>query len=239
MTDCFEIRNNIHGGKSPLKTRFLAVLKNCFDFRTIAKLRKCEVNLTSRQAADGIIATTGYSAVFWPEDIMALRFLLPKRISSPAAKRARKGVTAVEMALIAPAFFFMLIGITEIALICTAQQLLENAAFNTSRLAKTGYSANGQTQTQTVTQILTNELKSYGTLIDTSKVTMTTEAYSDFANAGNNTGGTNGLGTQDQIVVYDISYPWKLFTPMMSKVIGMDGYLNLTTHIVVHNEPFG
>src|ERR1700677_1620958 len=67
---------------------------------------------------------------------------------------AHKGTTAVEMALIAPAFFLLLMGMVEMCLIEAGQQLLENATFNTSRLAKTGYVAAGQTQAQSVTQVL-------------------------------------------------------------------------------------
>jgi Flp pilus assembly protein TadG len=104
---------------------------------------------------------------------MAFRFYIPFRLR----RYARKGSTAVEMALLAPIFFLLLIGITEMSLILAAQQLLENAAFNASRLAKTGYTANGSTQAQTVTQLLDNELSGLGALIDTSKITTTETAY--------------------------------------------------------------
>jgi len=153
--------------------------------------------------------------------------------------RARRGVTAVEMALIAPAFFLLMMGITEMCLIEGAQQILENAAFNTSRLAKTGYVATGETQTQTVQQVLFNELQSYGTLINTAKVTVTTDAYNSFSSIGEAGQGTTGLGTASQIVVYVVSYPWPLFTPIMSNLIGTSGHLTLTTRIVVRNEPYG
>lgn len=148
----------------------------------------------------------------------------------------RKGATAVEMALITPVFFMLLIGITEMTLIETAQQLLENAAFNTSRLAKTGFVNSGQTQSQTVSQIMTQELQSFGTFIDTTKVTMTSTAYGSFTGIGGT--GTAGYGTAQQIVVYVVSYPWTLFTPMIGSIIGTDGKITLTSRIVVRNEPY-
>ena len=151
----------------------------------------------------------------------------------------RRGVTAVEFAMLAPTFFLMLMGITETSLMMGAQQLLENAAFNTSRLAKTGYTGAGQTQAQSVNQILMNELQSYGTLITTKNVTMTESAYNSFSAAGSGTGGTAGYGTQQQIVVYTVTYPWKLFTPMLSAFMGTSGVVNLTSTIVVRNEPYG
>jgi hypothetical protein len=152
-------------------------------------------------------------------------------------RHARRGATAVEMALITPFFFMLLIGITETTLIETAQQLLENAAYNTSRLAKTGYVASGQTQAQTVAQIMTQELQSFGTFIDTTQVTVTSTAYGTFGGIGGG-GGVNGLGNAQQIVVYTISYPWKLFTPMMDNIIGTNGFITLTSRVVVRNEPY-
>jgi Flp pilus assembly protein TadG len=151
---------------------------------------------------------------------------------------ARRGATAVEMALIAPVFFLLLMGMVEICLMEGAQQLLENAAYNTSRLAKTGYISSGQTQAQTVSQILTTELQSYGTLINTLNVTMTAADYNSFSAAAAG-GGASGYGAQQQIVVYTITYPWQLFTPMLSTLIGTNGIVNLTTSIVVRNEPYG
>jgi Flp pilus assembly protein TadG len=160
-----------------------------------------------------------------------------------ARNRSRSGSTAAEMALLAPMFFLLMIGIVELSLILATQQLLDNATFNASRLAKTGYVANGETQLQTVTQILDNELSSFGSLIDASQITLTTVAYNDFANIG--TGGTSGMGTEEQIVVYTVTYPWKLFTPMMGGIIGTwdaasnAWVVNLTSRIVARNEPYG
>jgi len=153
-------------------------------------------------------------------------------------ERMRRGSTAVEMALLAPAFFLLLMGVTETGLMFGAQQLLENATFNTSRLAKTGYVANGQTQGQTVSQILTTELQSYGSLINTANVTMTEADYNSFTNAAAG-GGASGYGAQQQIVVYTVTYPWKLFTPILSNLIGTNGIVGLTSTIVVRNEPYG
>ncbi|MDE2030159.1 MAG: pilus assembly protein [Alphaproteobacteria bacterium] len=160
------------------------------------------------------------------------------RLRASRRDGARRGVTAVEFALLAPVFFLMLMGITETCLMWGAQQMLESAAFNTTRLAKTGYTGSGQTQQQTLSQILGNELQTYGNLIDTSKVTMTAAAYNSFSSASNG-GGASGYGTQDQIVVYTITYPWKLFTPIMSNLIGTNGVVDLTADIVVRNEPYG
>lgn len=152
--------------------------------------------------------------------------------------RARRGIVAVEMALLAPPFFLILMGTIELCLMLGAQQLMENATFKTSRLAKTGYVTTGKTQAETVSQVLNTELESYGSLIDTSHVTLTSASYSSFSNADSGTSGTSGYGKAQEIVVYTVSYPWKLFTPMLAEIIGTDGYVTLKSNIVVRNEPY-
>ena len=175
--------------------------------------------------------------------VLLSSFFKSRRRIIRAKARREKGATAVEMALIAPAFFLLLIGITEFSLMLAAQQLLDNATYNATRAAKTGYTAGGMTQLQTVTQILDNELASYGSMIDITKVTLTSTAYDDFATIG--TGGTAGMGNPDQIVVYTVTYPWKFFTPMMGSFLGtwnagVNAFVaTLTSRIVVRNEPFG
>ena len=151
----------------------------------------------------------------------------------------KRGSTAVEMALLIGPFLLVFVGMVEMSLIITTQVLLENATYNASRLAKTGYTTNGSTQLQTVQKILNDEMQSFGSMIDVTKLTLSSAAYGSFAAAGAGGAGTAGLGTQQQIVVYTISYPWSLFTPMMSSFIGTNGILTITSHMVVRNEPFG
>ena len=164
--------------------------------------------------------------------------LVTRVFQSPESNATRRGTVALEFALLSPIFFLLLMGIVEISLMIGAQQLLESAAYNASRLAKTGYTATGQTQSQTVSQIVTNELSSYGILIDPSLVTMTAANYSSFSSAASG-GGAAGFGGEQQIVVYTITYPWKLLTPIMSSIIGTGGIVSLTSTIVVRNEPYG
>lgn len=158
-------------------------------------------------------------------------------------RAAERGSVAVEMALLMPVFLLLFMGSIETCLMLGAQTLMESAAYNTSRLGKTGYSASGQTQAQTVNQTMVTELQSYG-LIDTTRLTTTETSYNSFASIG--AGGTAGYGTEEQIVVYTITYPWKLVTPINGLLqilnlgsIGTDGVINLTASIVVRNEPYG
>jgi len=156
--------------------------------------------------------------------------------------KTQRGSVALEFALLSGPFFLLLMGVVELCLMEGAQQLLENAAFNASRLAKTGYVAEDMTQEQTITEVLNEKLSVYGSLIDVSKVAMTEEVYSSFTNveAG---GGSSGYGTEQQIVAYTLTYPWKVFTPLMCAAFGSacteDSIIHLYSKIVVRNEPYG
>lgn len=50
--------------------------------------------------------------------------------------------------------------------------------------------------------------------------------------------GEAGYGDSGDIVVYTISYPWPVTTPVLGEVMGTDGVLTLTSRIVVKNEPY-
>ncbi len=50
--------------------------------------------------------------------------------------------------------------------------------------------------------------------------------------------GATGAGDSDDVVVYTVSYPWRLFTPLIGSFFGNDGIVTLTARSVVKNEPF-
>jgi len=156
--------------------------------------------------------------------------------SSPAG-RSRKGATAVEFALVAPVFLLFLIGLVEMSLMLLVEHMLENAAYNASRLSKTGFVAEGKTQMETVMDVVNRELGSLDPLISTSRMTFTSTVYGSLGEIGGE--GSEGLGTASQIVVFTISYPWQVFTPLMRDIIGDEnGIVNLSSRIVVKNEPY-
>jgi len=154
-------------------------------------------------------------------------------------QQSQKGTTAIEMALIAPVFIIMFMGLADVSLMMLAQHMLENATFNASRLGKTGYAALGSTQEQTVIDKLNGELGGLYPLIDTSKVSFSYVAYGSLSDIGRDDAGTTGLGVAQQVVVYTVSYPWKFFTPVIGEIMGgEDQTLTLTARLVVRNEPY-
>lgn len=170
-----------------------------------------------------------------------LQFLKTYRLLSLRAKRSKgeRGVTSIEFALIAPVFIMLLIGITEMSLVLLANHLLENATYNASRTGKTGYVAEGQTQLETVTGVLLSRLSGLAPLLDPSRITITTTSYGSLSDIGQPDQGTEeSLGTASEVVVYTITYPWQLFTPLIGNLIGDENReINLTSRIVVRNEP--
>lgn len=59
-----------------------------------------------------------------------------------AWRRDERGTTAIEFAIIAPVFFFLMFLIAETALVFIAEQVLDNAIFETARLVRTGQAQN-------------------------------------------------------------------------------------------------
>lgn len=172
--------------------------------------------------------------------IRTLRSLIHKRrqLSSHNDKK-RRGVTAIEFALVAPAFIILLIGITEISLVMLAEHLLENAAYNASRKAKTGYVTEGKTQTDTVMNVLLTRLSGLSPLLDPAKVSVTWTSYGNLSDIGQPDQGVASMGAASEVVVYTIAYPWKLFTPLIGQMIGNeDNIITLSSRIVVRNEPY-
>lgn len=177
----------------------------------------------------------------------------------------REGMTAVEFALISPVLFLTIIGSLESSMVMFAEHLLEGASFNASRLGKTGFVAAGKTQEQTIKDLLAARVDP---ILDPTKITLTSQSYKDYSSInqpepfidanGNGTRdngenftdvngngvwdadqGKDGYGQAQEVVVYTVSYPWKLFTPVMKELMGdQQGEIIIKSRIVVRNEPY-
>jgi hypothetical protein len=179
-------------------------------------------------------------------------------------RRDARGVTAIEFAIVAPVVMLLLFGIVEFAIIMTVHNVMEGATSVSSRLGKTGFIMAGQTRQQTILATIEDRV---GMLIDMDRLTMASKFYKQFdqindpepysdANSNGNWDvgetysdingngqwdvdmGASGYGSAGDIVVYTISYPWTVATPIMSDILGDDGVYNVTTYAVVKNEPY-
>jgi Flp pilus assembly protein TadG len=133
---------------------------------------------------------------------------------------AQQGATVVEFALIAPAFLAMIFAILQTTLFLFAQQTLQNAAVQAGRLFMTG---SAQTGGLTQSQFAADVCPMVSTLFTCSKLQIDVSTYTSFGSAstaapalcdsnGNLiTTGAYSAGTQGQIMVVQLVYPWPIF----------------------------
>lgn len=178
--------------------------------------------------------------------------------------RDRDGVTAIEFALIAPVLSFMIMGMVELSLIMFAQSVMDSAVLTASRLGKTGYEeGSGVTREETIMNALNARA---GALLNVANVSISQLSYAQFDQIGDPEPftDTNGNGIRDEgenytdvntngqydddmgaesaggageVVVYTVTYPWPIFTPLLSGFFSGGG-VTLTSRTVVLNEPY-
>jgi hypothetical protein len=177
--------------------------------------------------------------------------------------RDDRGATAIEFVAVAPPVIYLMIAIIEFCISMTVANSLEAATNMSSRLGKTGYVDEELALTQEET-IMDEVERRVGPLIDMDKLEITSESYNDFDSLNSpdilddknddgdyddpnewtdtdNDGykdGAPGLGETGAIVVYRVTYPWKLLTPLLDMFVGDNGVLNLSAYSVVKNEPY-
>jgi Flp pilus assembly protein TadG len=129
---------------------------------------------------------------------------------------ARRGTTAVEFALLAPAFIALLIAVLETAVFLFAQASLQTAAVQAGRLFMTGQAQN-LTQANFKTQVCQNYLPS---VFNCNSLIVVVQTYSSFASANtaapslyNNQGQAVSTwayspGNPGQVMVVQLVYPW-------------------------------
>jgi Flp pilus assembly pilin Flp len=180
-------------------------------------------------------------------------------------RRDDSGATAIEFAFVSTIVVYLMVAIIEYSMAMTVGNSLEAATNLSSRLGKTGYVDEGAQLDQEQT-IMDEVERRVGPMIDIDKVEITHEVYNDFESLTNPDiivdkngdgvieeedgdswtdvdadgfmDGGSGLGTGGEIVVYKVTYPWKVFTPFISQFVGNDGIIQLSAYSVVKNEPY-
>jgi Flp pilus assembly pilin Flp len=173
------------------------------------------------------------------------------------------GTTAIEFAFIALGIVYLMVGIIEFSMAMTVGNSLEAATNLSSRLGKTGYVDEEAQLTQEQT-IMDEVERRVGPMIDMTKLDISHEVYNDFTSLNNPDilkdenedgdtddpgewtdvdgdgfkDGADGVGSSGNIVVYRISYPWEIMTPLIAQFVSNDGIINLTAYSVVKNEPY-
>jgi Flp pilus assembly protein TadG len=147
---------------------------------------------------------------------------------------AREAATAVEFALIAPAFIALIVAIFQVAVYLFVQQSLQNAATSASRLFLTGQ-AQTWSQSTFSTYVCNNLLP---TMFNCNSLIIVVQPYSNFASANtappalydvNGNPITNfaySPGTQGQIMVVQLVYPWSVVSGPLGFNISGSGMPN-------------
>lgn len=162
--------------------------------------------------------------------------------------KAREGAAAVEFALVAGPFFFLLFAIIEVALVFLASQVLEMATSKAARLVLTGQAkAQNFDQTAFRNAICQNAV----ILLSCNGIAVDVKTYNSFASAtstrptnaaGQVTYGQMGYtqGSGGDIVVIRVVYEWPVMMPTFGLTIGdlSNGNRLLMATTTFRNEPF-
>lgn len=176
--------------------------------------------------------------------------------------RCKDGITSLEFAFIVPVFIVLVMGIIEFSMIMFTFAVMESATYSTARLGKTGYTDPELSREAFILQTITERTTGF---LDPELLSITATVYANFDDVGapepyidgngndvydlgesysdiNGNGqwdsdmGSAGYGDANDIVVYTITYPWTIMTPVVSTIIG--GVYDVTVRTVVKNEPY-
>jgi Flp pilus assembly protein TadG len=176
-----------------------------------------------------------------------LRRLTPIRLARRFI-RHEEGATAIEFGMVALPFLALTFAILETALVFFANQTLEAAVTDSSRLILTGQAQTaGYSQDAFKTQVC-NRL--YG-MFDCSKLAVDVKNYSDFSSINAAPPVTNGNldptktgfvpGGPSCIEAVSVYYAWPIYVTLLGNHLDnfSAGYRLLVATAVFRNEPFG
>lgn len=163
----------------------------------------------------------------------------------------RRGVAAVEFAMIAAPFFFLIFGLLEICVIFIMSSVLEHGLNEAARGIRTGQlQTGGSFDRDAFEEIVCSEI--FDLFACEGAIQLDVKTYSDFASTSNpsaidedgnlvsddfefNPGGAN------DIVVVRVFYEWELMTPILSALLAnlSNNRRLLQSTVVFRNEPFG
>jgi Flp pilus assembly protein TadG len=176
----------------------------------------------------------------------------------------RRGSAAVELALLAPLFFAMVLGILEIGRMLTVHSMVEHGARLASRAGITGTLPAGYaTREDYIRAILAAATRGF---VDPARLTVELLSYQSFDAVGkpepfidkngngrwdageaytdvNGNGkwdadqGRSGIGGASQVALYLIRYQDRPLTRLMVQLMGASAF-TYESRIVVRNEPF-
>lgn len=163
--------------------------------------------------------------------------------------RARDGSTAVEFAMVALPFFFMMFAILELGMVFVIDSVLENATMETSRLIRTGRAEKSAMTGEQFKTSLCSRMSIFQAdcgaraTVDVRVIPQfsTPNAPDPMASGSFQTGDlAYDDGTAGSTMLIRVWYKQPLITPFMNEGLSRlrDGSAYLTATAVFRNEPF-
>lgn len=166
------------------------------------------------------------------------------------SRERRSGQAAVEFAMVAAPFFFMLFAILELGLVFVTDSVIENAVFQTGRLVRTGQAQNaGMTAQQFKDEVC--ERMSLMAPDCQNRATVDVRVLDQFRNVNPPDPTANGktldpsqlvfqTGAPGSIILIRVWYKKPLMTPFLSEGLSRlkDGTMVMTFTTTFRNEPY-
>ena len=164
--------------------------------------------------------------------------------------RERKGTTAVEFSLVAIPFILMTVGVIEIALMFTAQSILQQATFTAARMIRTGQLQQGQMGADPEQAFRQAVCDFAQEMIPCNEIQFTVRNLEDFSDAddldpefdedGNLQDTEFDPGAENDVVMIRVVYNYLIKTPMMQPLMSTVGATRrpLISTIILQTEPY-
>ncbi len=159
------------------------------------------------------------------------------------------GATAIEFALVAPILFLLIIGILEFGLILHISAVIENAINEGARFSITGSSyealnPDSLDRATFIDEMIYTRLGPW--LYEQGNVEIASKTYStiNLVNLGdidpeNPDNPPHSYGGGNELVMYVVTYHWKILTPIMSQFMGDDdGQYEIRATVISKNENY-
>lgn len=190
-----------------------------------------------------------------PKDMTVPGILAPRwRAKLDAWARDKRGLAAVEFALLATPFFLLIFGLLEICVLFIITSLMENALNEAARQIRTGQMQAGQGGQAAFVAAVCGEMHAMMPDCMTA-LKIDSQVFSDFSSTsaaptsslldsdGNLNSSSFGYapGAQNEIVVVRIFYEWDLIVPGMTAPLAnmSNNRRLLQATVAFRNEPFG
>lgn len=163
-------------------------------------------------------------------------------------RRQKKGAAAVEFALIAGPFLFVIFAIIELTIVFLMDTAVNNAAFESARLVRTGQ-LQGSTDPKEMRKAVCKHIDTWGSC---KNLAVSVSSFNRFSSSNIQDFVLDRKGSLDQskmtydpgdagdIIVVRIFYDWRIMTPVIGQYLSNKGgnSIILASTFTYRNEPF-